>query len=113
MWYFKNVDYKQYYGKDIMVYYKQGNHLEKIKGKLKFISIPYHDIRQDELVISLNDFDNHITILCNSHVENIYLDNTKRTYNNYKYLKSFIEKNTNSDLYTYIYTFLNEDLLEI
>ena len=111
MWKIKNIDYRVYYDREVLLIYNNNKGI--ISGKLKFVSIPFHDITHDELVICINDFNDHIISICNTNISNFYLDYTKRTKKNLKIIKSFLENKTNIDIYNCISNFLEKDLFEI
>jgi hypothetical protein len=111
MWNLKNIDYRIYYDRDVLLIHN--NNSEIISGKLKFVSIPFHDISYDEVVICINDYNDHIISICNTNISYFYLDYTKRTKNNLKIIKLFLENKTNIDIYKYISNFLEKDLFEI
>ena len=82
MWNYKIVNYKKYYGKEVVIVYKYAINEPclYIFGKLKCISEPIHDIYYTELTISVDDYRNHVSVICSNLIENVYLDKTKTTF---------------------------------
>mgnify|MGYP001304597864 FL=1 len=66
-----------------------------------------------ELTIAVNDFENHVSIICTNSIEHIYLNRTEETQYLLKLLRPYIEKKTNSDIFNNIALFLTYDHIEI
>lgn len=127
MWKYDNIEYSQHYGKKVIVAYRDNTSstINHIYGKLKFITSPqYSQSTLDknqygvcylirELTIAVNDFENHVSIICTNSIEHIYLNRTEETQYLLRLLRPYIEKKTNSDIFNNIALFLTYDHIEI
>lgn len=115
MWNYKDINYKIHYGKEVVIVYKYAINEPclYIFGKLKCISEPIHDIQYTELTISVDDYRNHVSVICSNLIENVYLDKTKTTHESFYKVLPLLNKKLNRDCIYSIFQFLKKDYEEI
>jgi len=115
MWNHKIVNYKKYYGKNVAIVYKYATDEPShyIFGKLKCIYEPIHDIQYTELTISVDDYLNHVSVICSNLIENVYLDKTKTTHESFYKILPLLNKKINRDCIYSIFQFIKKDYEEI
>lgn len=114
--YDENKNYEQYYGCECIISVNYGlydswrNEKMLHRGILTFISEPIG--RDQESTIGLNGTPPMYSI-ASMLVENIYLDNSKKTQENLKMVKNILISKTSCDIYYNITKFLLPDIIEI
>ena len=114
--YDENINYKQYYGSECIINVNYGLYdlwrTEKYlhRGTLTFISEPVGTDK--ESTIGLNGTPPMYSI-ASMLVENIYIDNSKKTQENLKMVKNTLISKTCYDIYYNIKSLLLPDIIEI